>query len=92
MTTDLIEEIQDGVMPTLTSFNHLRKEFIPKGESPADQEVVRTCADTRPLALKNTDNKTIAGVNNYLRRPVLSASLASLRTVNLVPAASYVCA
>ena len=36
--------------------------FLPKGSKPNDSfEVVRAPEDTRPLGLKNTDNKIVAG-------------------------------
>ena len=53
-------------------FNLSLSAFPEKGEQEDDtrEEVTRDPADTRPLSLKNCDNKTLAGVVNFgvLRR------------------------
>ncbi len=42
------------------SFNDTSMAFLPKGEKPDDSFMVsRLPEDTRPLGLKNTDNKLI---------------------------------
>jgi hypothetical protein len=54
--------------------------FAVKGEEPDDtHEVSRSAADTRPLSLKNTDNKIIARVNNYLAKRMLAASAVDIQ-------------
>lgn len=46
-------------------FNDTLMTFIPKGEEELDEkEVVRSPESTRPLGLKNSDNKLIAAVTN----------------------------
>ena len=47
-------------------FNDTLKIFTAKGEEELDvKEVIRSPESTRPLGLKNSDNKTIAAVTNY---------------------------
>ena len=50
--------------------------FAAKGTAPDDPiEVIRAPGDTRPLGLKNTDNKTIAGVtNNAMKHPIAKSA------------------
>ena len=44
------------------AFNQSFSTFPPKGSKPNDSfEVVRAAEDTRPLGLKNTDNRIVAG-------------------------------
>ena len=54
--------------------------FAVKGDEVDDaHEVCRTPGDTRPLSLKNSDNKIIAGVNNHLAKPMLAASAVDIQ-------------
>jgi hypothetical protein len=54
--------------------------FAAKGEEPEDaHEVCRAPGDTRPLSLKNTDNNSIAGVNNHLAKRMLTASVVDIQ-------------
>jgi hypothetical protein len=48
--------------------------FPPKGEEPEDDAngVVRHVTAVRPLSLKNSDNKTVAGVYNHCAAPVVA--------------------
>jgi len=64
-------EIASGVAPPIP-YNDAIQIFAPKGEDELDSELVsRAPADTRPLALKNSDNKVIAGAYNWaVRRQV----------------------
>ena len=57
-------------------FNDNLAEFLPKGEAPGDPiEVLRQAGDTRPLGLKNMDNKIIAAVFNHaLKAPLVSST------------------
>ena len=62
----------DGKEPA-DDFNHQMGIFAPKGSLDQDSadSVNRTADCTRPLGLKNTDNKTLAGVtNNAIATPV----------------------
>ena len=55
------DHLAGGALPPW-EFNHALQVFAPKGDQPLDDFVVlRSPEDTRPLALKNTDNKAIAG-------------------------------
>ena len=48
-------------------FNDSFFVFAPKEDDPLDfLEVTRDSCDTRPLSFKNTDNKTVGGVVNFL--------------------------
>eukprot|EP00973_Karenia_brevis_P048127 6679879-Karenia_brevis.AAC.1 len=52
--------LRSGHFMTL-DFNDTLKIFIPKGEEEGDdKEIVRSPEATRPLGLKNSDNKLIA--------------------------------
>ena len=54
--------------------------FGVKGEDSDDAlEVRRVAGDTRPLSLKNSDNKTIAGVNNHAAKSMLAASVIDIQ-------------
>ena len=47
--------------------------FPPKGTKPDDsQECIRTAECTRPITIKNSDNKTIVGVVNNSAALVLA--------------------
>ena len=54
------------------SFNNSLSAFVPKGTRHEDAtEVIRPPDETRPLALKNTDNKTLCGVlNAAIKQPL----------------------
>ena len=57
----MLLSIAEGVLPP-GSFNSSLLVFLPKGESESDAvEVLRLAKDTRPISLKNSDNKTITG-------------------------------
>ena len=57
-------ELARGILPPI-GFNASISAFLAKGESSSDTlEVVREAADTRPLSMKNTDNKLVAGAFN----------------------------
>ena len=53
-------------LPMPWGFNDVIQIFIPKGALPEDEprSCVRQAGATRPLALKNTDNKAICAVSN----------------------------
>jgi hypothetical protein len=56
-------------------FNNTLAMFPPKGDEEADSdEILREACDTRPLGMKNCDNKTVAGVYNAACKRTLSAS------------------
>ena len=64
-------------------FNDTFKTFILKSSDTDDADPgTVTPEKTRPLGLKNTDNKAISGVTNFSIRAVLAANLDSsfLRT------------
>ena len=42
-------------------------------------EVCRSPSDTRPLSLKNSDNKLVAGINNHVAKPMLAASAVDIQ-------------
>ena len=47
-------------------YNDSLTVFAPKGDDPHDYlEVTRDASDTRPLALKNADNKVVGGVVSF---------------------------
>jgi hypothetical protein len=71
--------LADGLNPPL-HFNNSFTVFTPKGEQRQDLiEVIRAPEETRPLGLKNSDNKTIAGVINNCSKPMLSRSACHLQ-------------
>ena len=54
-------------------FNDSTGVFAGKGDEENDDvEVTRAAQDTRPLGLKNCDNKTIAGTVNMVVKPALA--------------------
>jgi len=56
------------------SFNDCAMLFPAKGDLEADaEEVIRAPADTRPLSLKNTDNKAVTGIINQSVKPAIKA-------------------
>ena len=58
--------MMDGTRPLL-GFNNSIGIFLPKGTADEDtlSSVKRTAENTRPLGLKNTNNKTIAAAVNH---------------------------
>jgi len=55
--------LRQGVLPP-PEFNESSAIFVPKGSHPHDPvEVIREPLQTRPLSLKNTDNKIIVATN-----------------------------
>ena len=53
-------------------FNDSVTVFIPKGEADNDLDLLaRHPGETRPLGLKNSDNKTIASNINYSLKPII---------------------
>ena len=54
--------------------------FIPKDDDPNDfVEIIRPAGDTRPLALKNADNKAVCATYNRPVRKMLTHSACSLQ-------------
>ena len=54
-------------------FNQSVSCFPPKGDCEGDEiECVRWACDTRPLSLKNSDNKIVAGSTNITIRNVVA--------------------
>ncbi len=61
----------------LPDFNASLRVFAAKGSEDADAlGAVRAPSSTQPLALKNTDNKTVAGVVNFLMKGPVAAGAA----------------
>jgi len=57
------KSLRQGVLPP-PDFNESSAIFVPKGSQPHDPvEVIREPLQTRPLSLKNTDNKIIVATN-----------------------------
>lgn len=57
----ILKSLAAGTLPP-SVFNASLLVFLPKGESEFDaQEVIRKAQDTRPISLKNSDNKTVTG-------------------------------
>ena len=66
----LLDLINGISMPI--SFNDSATLFPAKGELDDDHiEIVREATDTRPLNLKNTDNKTLTGIINLNMQPAI---------------------
>ena len=66
------------VMPV--PFNDSIMLFVPKGEDELDAEAIsRDPTDTRPLSLKNSDNKLICSVFNHKLRAPLAAAACELQ-------------
>ena len=62
------------------SFNDSLIVFVPKGTEQDDETgIVRDPFDTRPLALKNSDNKAIGGVVNFLLKRTMARSACALQ-------------
>ena len=66
------EHLASGEAPDET-FNYQHMAFTPKGsdELDTDCEAIRDAASARPLSLKNTDNKSIAGTYNLCVTPAV---------------------
>ena len=61
-------------------YNDTLFQFAPKGEEPDDpEEVIRNAEDTRPLGLRNTDNKIISGTMNNTFKPALTKHASKLQ-------------
>ena len=62
--------------PPPPGFNDLLGVFLPKGSTDEDtaKSAKRTADNTRPLGLKNTDNKTVAAVANRSITPTIAAN------------------
>ena len=72
-------ELAAGRHPSL-SFNDSVTVFIPKGESDNDLELLaRHPGETRPIGLKNSDNKTIAGTINHSLKPIINDNACKLQ-------------
>ncbi len=67
--------------PPPIGFNDMLGIFLPKGAADDDTKscVKRSAENTRPLGLKNTDNKTVAAVVNRAFTPTSAAN--ACRTV-----------
>ena len=64
----------------LQGFNDSLSIFLPKGDHEGDaSEISRNPGDTRPLFLKNTDNKTLCSIYNNMCRKMLSAGNTELQ-------------
>ena len=75
----LREEVACGLHPALT-YNSSITIFIPKGDDPLDKEEITREADaTRPLSLKNADNKSNAAVTNVTLRAVISTNMVDVQ-------------
>ena len=61
-------------------FNDSLSAFVPKGSDDLDEVLIsRDATDTRPLSMKNSDNKTVGSVFNDKMKPVLSKQLCKLQ-------------
>ena len=64
--------VAQGYYPPL-SFNRAQGIFLAKGEDPLDQALVtRVPGDTRPLSMKRSLNKVVAGVNKFCMRTMFA--------------------
>jgi hypothetical protein len=73
------EDIACGLQPGL-SYNSAVTIFAPKGDDRFDaEEITREAETTRPLSLKNDDNKTIAAVYNSAIAPVISENMVDVQ-------------
>ena len=62
-------------LPVPLELNDGVNVYAPKGEEAGDsEEVVRAATDTRPLTLKNSDNKIVGGTIQLKLKTVLQAS------------------
>ena len=63
------------------SFNEMTQLFVPKGSREEDvQRLVRLPSETRPLALKNSDNKVVCAVaNQRIKLPLARAARSAQR-------------
>ena len=67
-------------VPMPISFNDGVMVFAPKGEREGDESAVhREAIDTRPLSLKNSDNKLVCGVMNFKCRGPLTRGACPLQ-------------
>ena len=75
----LLRNLAGGRMPA--SWNDSLTVYLPKGEEAGDttNSVVRAVNDTRPLALKNSDNKLVCSSINHVTKPVLTRSISGLQ-------------
>ncbi len=65
-------------LPPPEGFNEAIAIFPAKGDEPADCDgVIRDPAGTRPLSLKNSDNKTLAGIANWCMKRGISDTIVS---------------
>ena len=61
-------------------FNSSLSAFVPKGNEVLDEVLIsRDAADTRPLAMKNSDNKIVGSVLNDKLKPILSKQTCKLQ-------------
>jgi len=65
--------------PLPDDFNDGLFVFIPKDTGNNDEAFYADPLETRPLTLKNTDNKGVAGVINWIVHPVVKRSACSLQ-------------
>ena len=62
-------------IPSMRGFNYSLSASIGKGEEEGDiLEMIRAAVDTRPLALKNSDNKIVGGALNASSKPAITES------------------
>ena len=67
----------------LLDFNSSLSAFVPKGSDVLDEILIsRDAADTRPLAMKNSDNKIVGSVFNDKMKSVLSKQTCKLESLH----------
>ena len=74
----ILQHLLKGLMMPM-EFNLSLMVFVPKGGEPDESTVVREPCDTRPLSLKNTDNKVVCSVINHKMRLPLSTHACSIQ-------------
>ena len=67
-------------LPMPLEFSHSLMVFIPKGVDVLDREsVTREATDTRPISLKNSDNKVVCAAINHKLRHALTANISPIQ-------------
>ena len=75
-----VEELMRSGLRMPMSFNESLTVFIPKGEAELDrEEVLRAADEVRPISLKNSDNKVICSVLNFLLRGEVARKACTLQ-------------
>ena len=75
--TLLVTFLAGGVLPP--NFNHGLFVFIPKAVGAMIEAIFCHPSELRPLTLKNTDNKIIAGILNWCIHPIIVKTACSLQ-------------